>query len=187
ARSSPATSLASGSSAVAASSDPLNEPLPSLHACAVAKGSSLLYTSPAKYIVTAVRLHRRRLHPWQPGRGSSAEVKPSVVLGAPALYYRAFYSEPDSIVNDDGQPVNAVRGVLDAVAQMIRRFDTGRVVATMDADWRPAFRTAIMPEYKANRIKDEEAGTEIPAELAGQLPILNRVLTAAGIPIAEVD
>lgn len=110
-----------------------------------------------------------------------------VLLDTPALYYRAFYSVPDSIVNDDGQPVNAVRGVLDAVAQMIRRFDTDRVVATMDADWRPAFRTAIMPEYKANRIRDEEAGTEIPAELAGQLPILNRVLTAAGIPIAEVD
>src|SRR5699024_12473134 len=56
-----------------------------------------------------------------------------------------------------------------------------------DADWRPAFRTAILPEYKANRIKDEEVGTEIPAELAGQLPILNRVLTAAGIPIADGD
>ncbi|WP_228282177.1 5'-3' exonuclease H3TH domain-containing protein [Brevibacterium atlanticum] len=113
-------------------------------------------------------------------------MKPLVLLDTPALYYRAFYSVPDSIVNDDGQPVNAVRGVVDTVAQMIRRFDSARVVATMDADWRPAFRTAIMPEYKAARVKDEEAGTEIPPELAGQLPILGRVLTAAGIPIAEV-
>jgi 5'-3' exonuclease/DNA polymerase III epsilon subunit-like protein len=113
-------------------------------------------------------------------------VKPLVLLDTPALYYRAFYSVPDSIVNDDGQPVNAVRGVVDTVAQMIRRFDSARVVAAMDADWRPAFRTAIMPEYKAARVKDEEAGTEIPPELAGQLPILYRVLTAAGIPIAEV-
>ncbi|WP_246490717.1 5'-3' exonuclease H3TH domain-containing protein [Brevibacterium oceani] len=112
-------------------------------------------------------------------------MKPLVLLDTPALYYRAFYSVPDSIVNDDGQPVNAVRGVVDTVAQMIRRFDSARVVATMDADWRPAFRTAIMPEYKAARVKDEEAGTEIPPELAGQLPILYRVLTAAGIPIAE--
>ncbi|WP_343071919.1 5'-3' exonuclease H3TH domain-containing protein [Brevibacterium renqingii] len=114
-------------------------------------------------------------------------MKPLVLLDTPALYYRAFYSVPDSIVNDDGQPVNAVRGVLDTVAQMIRRFETDRVVATMDADWRPAFRTAIMPEYKAARVKDEEAGTEIPPELAAQLPILNRALTAAGIPIAEVE
>lgn len=113
-------------------------------------------------------------------------MKPLVLIDTPALYYRAFYSVPDSIVNDDGQPVNAVRGVLDAVAQMIRRFGSDRVVATMDADWRPAFRTAIMPEYKAARVKDEEAGTEIPPELAVQLPILTRVLTAAGIPIAEV-
>ncbi|WP_228278451.1 5'-3' exonuclease H3TH domain-containing protein [Brevibacterium limosum] len=113
-------------------------------------------------------------------------MKPLVLLDTPALYYRAFYSVPDSIVNADGHPVNAVRGVLDTVAQMVRRFDTDRVIATMDADWRPAFRTAIMPEYKAARVKDEEAGTEIPPELAVQLPIMNRVLAAAGIPIAEV-
>lgn len=110
-----------------------------------------------------------------------------VLIDTPALYYRAFYSVPDSIVNDEGQPVNALRGVLDAIAQMIRRFDSPRVVATMDADWRPAFRTAIMPEYKAARVKDAEAGTEIPPELAVQLPVMTRVLRAAGIPIAEVD
>ncbi|MDN5805650.1 MAG: helix-hairpin-helix domain-containing protein [Brevibacterium sp.] len=114
-------------------------------------------------------------------------MKPLVLIDTPALYYRAFYSVPDSIVNDEGQPVNAVRGVLDAIAQMIRRFDSPRVVATMDADWRPAFRTAIMPEYKAARVKDAEAGTEIPPELAVQLPIMTRVLRGAGIPIAEVD
>lgn len=114
-------------------------------------------------------------------------MKPLVLVDTPALYYRAFYSVPDSIVNDAGQPVNAVRGVLDAIAQMIRRFSSSRVVATMDADWRPAFRTAIMPEYKAARIKDEEAGTEIPPELDAQLPILRAVLTAAGIPIADAD
>lgn len=114
-------------------------------------------------------------------------MKPLVLIDTPALYYRAFYSVPDSIVNDDGQPVNAVRGVLDAIAQMIRRFGSDRVVATMDADWRPAFRTAIMPEYKAARVRDEEAGTEIPPELDAQLPIMRRVIEAAGIPIAEVD
>lgn len=114
-------------------------------------------------------------------------MKPLVLVDTPALYYRAFYSVPDSIVNDEGQPVNAVRGVVDAVAQMIRRFSSARVVAAMDADWRPAFRTAIMPEYKAARIKDAAAGTEIPPELDAQLPIMRRVLAAAGIPIAEVD
>lgn len=119
-------------------------------------------------------------------RVGSDSVKPLVLIDTPALYYRAFYSVPDSIVNADGQPVNAVRGVLDAVAQMIRRFDSARVIATMDADWRPAFRTALMPEYKAARVKDAETGTEIPPELAAQLPIITAVLSAAGIPIAEV-
>ncbi len=114
-------------------------------------------------------------------------MKPLVLVDTPALYYRAYYSVPDSIVNDEGQPVNAVRGVVDAIAQMIRRFSSARVIATMDADWRPEFRTRIMPEYKAARIKDAEAGTEIPPELDAQLPIMRRVLAAAGIPIAEVD
>ncbi len=114
-------------------------------------------------------------------------MKPLVLIDTPALYYRAFYSVPDSIVNDDKMPVNAVRGVLDAIATMIRRLGSDRVVATMDADWRPEFRVAIMPEYKAARVRDEEAGTEIPDLLAAQLPLLRRMLTAAGIPIAEVD
>lgn len=114
-------------------------------------------------------------------------MKPLVLVDTPALYYRAFYSVPDSIVNDEGQPVNAVRGVVDAIAAMVRRFSSDRVVAAMDADWRPAFRTAIIPEYKAARIKDEAAGTEIPPELDAQLPIMRRVLAAAGIPLAEVD
>lgn len=111
---------------------------------------------------------------------------PLIILDTPALYYRAFYALPDTIRSPEGFPVNAVRGVLDTIAQLAESWSSTRIVATMDADWRPAFRTAIVPEYKEQRILDHEAGTETPPDLAAQLPLLRSSLIAAGIPIAEV-
>ncbi|MYM18922.1 hypothetical protein GSY69_02730 [Brevibacterium sp. 5221] len=109
-----------------------------------------------------------------------------LVLDTPALYYRAFYALPTSLRDAAGTPVNAVRGLLDTVAALCAELPRPRVIAAFDADWRPAFRTALVPEYKAQRVRDEAAGTETPEELAPQLPIIRRALTAAGIPIAEV-
>lgn len=111
---------------------------------------------------------------------------PLIILDTPALYYRAFYALPDTIRSPEGFPVNAVRGVLDTIAQLSENWSSTRIVATMDADWRPAFRTAIVPEYKAQRIVDQEAGTETPPDLEAQLPLLRSCLIAAGIPVAEV-
>ncbi|MXR12552.1 5'-3' exonuclease, partial [Mycoplasma flocculare] len=47
-------------------------------------------------------------------------------------------------------------------------------------------RTAILPDYKAHRITDPVRGTETPAELEAQLPVIFDALDALGIPIAEV-
>jgi 5'-3' exonuclease len=112
--------------------------------------------------------------------------RPLVALDTPTLYYRSFHALPDTITNASGMPVNAVRGVLDTVATLVTAVGSPRIVAAMDADWRPAFRTAVAPEYKAQRIKDEQAGTEMPESLAVQLPLLNELLAAAGIPVAAV-
>lgn len=111
---------------------------------------------------------------------------PLVVLDTPTLYYRAFYALPDTMTDSAGMPINAVRGTLDTIASLVDLTGSRRIVAAMDADWRPAFRTEVVPEYKAQRIKDAEAGTEIPTELAVQLPLLEQMLAAAGIPVAEV-
>ncbi|GAB3898391.1 5'-3' exonuclease [Microbispora bryophytorum subsp. camponoti] len=50
----------------------------------------------------------------------------------------------------------------------------------MDADWRPAFRVAAIPSYKAHRVAsgDEE---EVPDTLAPQVPVIEEVLDALGI------
>jgi 5'-3' exonuclease len=83
----------------------------------------------------------------------------------------------------DGTPVNAVRGLLDMMSRLIRARTPGRLVACMDADWRPAFRTDAIPSYKAHRANPD--GTEeAPDSLTAQLPVIEQVLAAAGVAMA---
>src|SRR5258707_791661 len=107
-----------------------------------------------------------------------------MLLDSAALYFRAFYGiPPDSMTAPDGTPVNAVRGLLDMIARLIRAYRPGRLVACMDADWRPAFRVAAIPSYKAHRANPD--GTEqVPDALSAQIPVIEQVLTAAGVVMA---
>ena len=63
-----------------------------------------------------------------------------MLLDTPSLYFRAFYGVPESITAPDGTPVNAVRGLLDMIARLVRDRSPHSLVACMDADWRPRFR-----------------------------------------------
>ena len=74
-----------------------------------------------------------------------------MLLDTASLYYRAFYGVPDTLTAPDGTPVNAVRGLLDMIARLVRGRSPGGLIACMDADWRPAFRVAAVPSYKAHR------------------------------------
>ena len=109
-----------------------------------------------------------------------------MLLDTASLYYRAFYGVPDTITAPDGTPVNAIRGLLDTIARLVRDRQPARLVACLDADWRPAFRVAVLPSYKAHRAEPD--GTEqTPPGLAVQIPLITQVLTAAGITLAEHD
>ncbi|MEW9550960.1 5'-3' exonuclease H3TH domain-containing protein [Nonomuraea sp. NPDC050783] len=107
-----------------------------------------------------------------------------MLLDTPSLYFRAFYGVPESVTAPDGTPVNAVRGLIDMIATLVRDHSPARLVATMDADWRPAFRVAAIPTYKAHRVAqgDEE---EVPAALVPQVTVINEVLDAVGIARLE--
>jgi 5'-3' exonuclease len=107
-----------------------------------------------------------------------------MLLDTPSLYYRAFYGVPESVTAPDGTPVNAVRGLLDMIARLVRDRSPERLVCCMDADWRPAFRVAALPSYKAHRVAETEdrGGTEeTPDPLEAQLPIIDEVLDAFGL------
>jgi 5'-3' exonuclease len=101
-----------------------------------------------------------------------------ILIDGPSLIYRAFFAVPKTITDPHGQPVNAVRGFLDMIGQLITDQHPDAVVAVVDADWRPAFRVAAYPGFKANR-------PEEPEELTPQLEMIDLALDAAGIARAE--
>ena len=72
-----------------------------------------------------------------------------LAVDAATLYFRAFYGVPSSVRAPDGRPVNALRGYLDMTSMLLERFRPAAYAACWDADWRPAFRTDLLPSYKA--------------------------------------
>jgi 5'-3' exonuclease len=111
-------------------------------------------------------------------RAMTDERPTRVVLDSPSLFYRAFYALPRTITGPDGAAVNAVRGYLDMLSQLLVERRPGGVVNVFDADWRPQWRVDLYAGYKAKRPDD-------PPELPGQVPVIREVLDAAGLPVAE--
>ena len=108
-----------------------------------------------------------------------------MLLDSASLYFRAFYGVPDTVTAPDGTPVNAVRGFLDMVARLVDDRRPGRVVCCLDLDWRPAFRTEVIPSYKAHRLATD-GNEDVPAALAVQVPVILDVLDAVGLCRAGV-
>jgi 5'-3' exonuclease len=104
-----------------------------------------------------------------------------MLLDAASLYFRAFYGVPTSVTTPDGRPINAVRGFLDMTARLLTTHRPDRLVACWDDDWRPDFRVAALPSYKAHRLAPDGSEEVVPDELSPQVPILVDVLAAAGI------
>jgi 5'-3' exonuclease len=109
-----------------------------------------------------------------------------MLLDTAAMYFRAFHGVPDTVRAPDGEPVNAVRGLLDMIAKLVTDFEPTELVACWDDAWRPKWRVALIPSYKAQRVASEtKSGSveEVPDLLTAQIPLIRDVLTALGIPI----
>jgi 5'-3' exonuclease len=109
-----------------------------------------------------------------------------MLLDSASLWYRAYYGMPDTLLAPDGTPVNAIRGYLDMTARLVGMYNPNRIVACLEGDWRPTWRTDLFPDYKANRL-DDEGEEEEPDLLSPQIPILLDVLEAFGIALVGVD
>ncbi|GAA3552779.1 5'-3' exonuclease [Microlunatus spumicola] len=128
-----------------------------------------------------------------------------MLLDTASLYFRAFYGVPDSLRAPDGLPVNAVRGLLDFIARLVDVYSPTHVACCWDNDWRPAWRVALLPSYKAHRVlgaTPDQAGSGViaemsssadtdgesaPDDLAVQVPWIREVLTALGIRMVGAD
>jgi 5'-3' exonuclease len=108
-----------------------------------------------------------------------------MLLDTASLYFRAYFGVPESVRAPDGTPVNAVRGLLEFIDRLVRDHRPDRLVACMDADWRPHWRVELIPSYKAHRVAEERpAGPdeeEVPDTLSPQVPVIEAVLDALGI------
>ena len=109
-----------------------------------------------------------------------------LLIDSASLWYRAYYGMPDSMVAPDGTPVNAIRGFLDMTARLVTQYKPTRIVACLEGDWRPTWRTDIFPGYKANRV-DEAGEEDEPDTLAPQIPLLLDLLDLFGLPMVGVD
>lgn len=110
-----------------------------------------------------------------------------LLLDTASLYFRAFHGVPDSLRSPQGEPVNAVRGLLDTIAFLVTEHRPDRLVACWDDDWRPAWRVEAIPSYKAHRVAQPGAGPggadveEVPETLVPQIAVIADVLAALGI------
>jgi 5'-3' exonuclease len=112
-----------------------------------------------------------------------------MLLDTAALYFRAFHGVPDTVQAPNGEPVNAVRGLLDMIARLTTEFEPTEIVACWDDDWRPQWRVDLIPTYKTHRVAVEPATDAdpsieiVPDLLSPQVPVIREVLDALGIPI----
>lgn len=111
-----------------------------------------------------------------------------MLLDSASLWYRAYYGMPDTMVAPDGTPVNAIRGYLDMTARLLTMYQPNRLVACIEGDWRPSWRVALFPDYKANRVEEgSEDEEEEPDTLTPQIPILLDLIDAFGITVIGID
>lgn len=106
-----------------------------------------------------------------------------MLLDGASLWFRSFYALPEKMTSPDGRPVNAVRGFLDTIAALVTTHQPTRLVVCLDLDWRPAFRTDLIPSYKAHRVAEGGDGLaeEVPDTLTPQVDMILDVLRCAGL------
>ena len=105
----------------------------------------------------------------------------SVYLIDASIYiFRAWFSVPDSMLGDDGSPVNAVYGFCRFLTEFVERTNAQYVAVAFDESLTKSFRNEIYPQYKMNR--------ELPPQdLAQQFKFCRRLAEAAGLYCVSSD
>ena len=106
---------------------------------------------------------------------------PTAYLVDSSIYvFRAWFTMPDTLRNNNGDLVNAVYGFTDFVAGFLEQTKPKHLSFAFDQSLTSSFRNEIYPEYKANR---EPA----PEELKVQFGFCRRFIEALGFPLLSSD
>src|SRR3979411_2528371 len=108
---------------------------------------------------------------------------PLLIADVPWLLYRSFFALPKSIVDGDGNPVNALLGTVNALLALIDvrapATPPRGVVACMGAE-QAEYRVALYPPYHAHR-------DPMPAELAAQWEKAPALLAGLGWTVSTSE
>lgn len=107
------------------------------------------------------------------------------LIDASVYVFRAYYSMPEDMVDDSGNPINALYGFCRFIGDFMENVTPEYVAVLFDESLSKSFRTEIYPEYKANR-------DPAPPELKRQFEQCRRYVRALGLmehasPTYEAD
>lgn len=116
----------------------------------------------------------------------------TLLVDAPSLYFRAFFSTPDSVTTPDGQLINAAHGFIYMLARLIEDRRPDYLACADDEDWRPQWRVDLIPSYKTVRAMADSQQAQTEDVLGPQVPALYAMLDLFGIkvvghPAAEAE
>ena len=107
----------------------------------------------------------------------------TLLVDAPSLIYRAFFSTPETVRAPDGTPVNGAHGFLGMLARLIGDHDPQALCCAADEDWRPEWRVRLIESYKTHRTEPGSVQQEADRQLAVQMPIVYGLLRLCGIHV----
>ncbi len=102
-----------------------------------------------------------------------------VLVDGSSYIYRAFYSQPP-MTKMDGTPIGAIHGYSRMLWNLKKKHVTATHFAVVLDKGRSTARTAIYPEYKAQR-------TPMPDDLRSQLGLIRDATRAFRIPVVEAQ
>jgi len=95
-----------------------------------------------------------------------------------SIAYRSYYAIRD-LTTRDGRPVNAVYGFWRIFSRILRDYPSAYVAVAFDGGG-VTFRHELFEAYKATR-------KEMPADLASQLPLIQRLLHCLGVRVFSTE
>ena len=96
------------------------------------------------------------------------------LIDASVYVFRAYYSMPEDMVDDAGNPINALYGFCRFLGDFMEQVTPEFVAVAFDESLSSSFRTEIYPAYKANR-------DPAPEELKRQFQQCRRFVRALGV------
>lgn len=100
--------------------------------------------------------------------------QPVYLIDASVFVFRAYYAVPNTLVDGEGNPVNALHGFARFIGDVLESVKPTHIGVAFDESLSSSFRNKLYPAYKANR---EPA----PVELKRQFALCRQACEALGI------